>query len=264
MAKSIKSLLVIMCVLITCMVMIIPCFALRGDISTQQLSGEWRLAETGNLGDVRNMFSLGFAITEAQALQANILQEPPSPNPLYDYSAVVGITLNDTAVAFYEPSIGTRGFNEIVIYYEWTNSNHVKLFPVVIMLKEDGRTVDYMLNTIDTLNVIAPKNLQYLDFKGGLDYQISSNNGTVKSGVMSLFGANLFGSGYGTGYFLPTGDIDPSTPTEAMKDFVDYVFELLDGVLSTKLFGWFTIGTLVGVFVAISVVLIFLKYFAGG
>lgn len=264
MARSIKTILVIMCVLTTCMALIVPCFALYGDISTQQLSGEWRLAETGNLGDVRNMYGLGFAITEAQAQQADILQEPPSPNNLYDYDAVVGIELGSTAIAYYEPQIGTRAFTEIVIYYKWTNNNHTNLFPVIIMLKNNGQLVDYMLNTVDALNVIAPTNLQYLDFRGGIDYQITSNSGTVKSGVMSLFGANLFGSGYGTGYFLPIGEINPSNPSEAMKDFVDYVFNLLDGVLSTKMFGWFTIGTLIGVFVAISVVLIFLKYFAGG
>lgn len=66
------------------------------------------------------------------------------------------------------------------------------------------------------------------------------------------------------GMFLAEFTQDPNDPESALGSWIEFIYNQLDRVLSTKMFGWFTVGSMVGVFVSISAVLVFLKYFAGG
>lgn len=272
------------CILLVTITSVLPCFAAHGDITTDEIKGMWRLKYTG-FTDSRVAEDWSFICTETVA---NNMQPGSKPFQVLTDSTNVGystiwIDLNDgetqrQAVAYYSGDIGTRGFSAIVLGYTYPNKDASivgqKCTLSCIMLVNYGQytnsgeiqVVDYLMVMIDYANMQWSNNLDYIDFGSDYNYiYIDSGNVECINYALKAFGTNAFGAGVSNnGAFVPIG-VDNVPPTsEAFTSFLDAIYSTLGNILSIQFFGWYSIGSLIGVFMAISIVLVFLKYFAGG
>lgn len=284
MKHFIKSTFLLLTVGLIVVLTIIPCFASRGDITTKNIKGEWFL-KYDYVTDVRSVKPYSFVCTEEIFENMQTGWSKP-PQVMADQAGEFGyaeihIDLVDgatqwQAVAHYLYGIGTRAFDNIVLGYTYPNE---KLSPVgqemtlsciylTIHDFEDQsvKTVDYLMVMLDYDNVVWSSNLEKLVFPA--DYTpiyVDSGNIACQDQALKVFGTNAFGGAVlNTGAFVPMGT-DPVPPaSDTLQSFVTLAFDTLTNILSIEFFGWFSIGALVAVFISISAVLLFLKYFAGG
>ena len=266
------------CILLVTIYAALPCFAVGGSIASNpnsrpyaNISNDWQLAVKGNQGNLQNMQKWAFAVTKEQAVEQNlvVMVDELHPASYWGINALIdngGVdayqVFNVAGTAYYTGNIGTRGFNYIVVAYEWTTAG---MTPVWVSINNQNRTVvDILINTPDPANNVWSKNLVYLNFGNSTPVYSEPNNREAIKCFLQIFGTNYVTTGSSGGMFVTYGSQENATPSVALSAFVDYIFSVLGKILSIQFFGWYTIGALIGVFMSISIVLVFLKYFAGG
>lgn len=278
MKSIIKKAVFLLSICLVVVLSVIPCFASRGDITTTSIKGEWTLKYQTNT-DSRVLEPYSFVCTKE--IFENTQGGTKPPQVMADQTGEFGYTeiwidLYDGAipwegVAHYTGNIGTRAFNYIVLGYTYPDKDQIppigqKMTLSCIYLYGDNEIVDYLMVMLDYSNVVWSKNLDRIVFPQ--DYTpiyIDSGNIATQNQALKVFGTNAFGGAVlNTGAFVPIGT-DPTPPTsDTLESFITLVFDTLTAILSIEFFGWFSIGALVAVFISISAVLLFLKYFAGG
>ena len=273
-----RSLAFLGCFLLVTLCAALPCFALGGSISGNpnskpyaNISNDWQLTAKGNQGKLSYMEQWATPVTKEQALKQNLVEfvDGLHPASLWGISALVdngGVdayqVFDVSGTAYYSGTTGSRQFAHIVVAYEWTNAG---MTPVWVSINNANRgVVDILINTPDPANNVWSTNLVYLHFTNNTPVVSYPNNPNTISSFLHIFGTNYVSTGSHGGIFTTYGEQENVTPDIGLSAFIDFIFSVLGKILTIEFFGWYTIGALIGVFMSISIVLVFLKYFAGG
>lgn len=283
MSKGKRITLTIITLAVLIVTLCVPCFAVMGEATNTEISGRWRLRYSGNIGNFRIVSnSYAYRITDEMSHyrqgRGDMLHNfvPQCLPDIADENFLVyGLHFGSGELvrAQYSGSIGTRGFTDMYIAYVRSSytSNEVLWSPCCIWIMDNGTLLDTLMVTIDYANTIFSNNLEYIDALSGTKvvwgkYDGSNAGFDTMNMLMKLWGTNAYGAGQSNqGLFVPIddGSVEP-TPDATFMDFIGAVFDVLASILSIEFFGWFSIGSIVAVSLALGLVLLFLKYFAGG
>lgn len=269
-------------------IMALPCFATFGDISAKSISGWWGLRFRGNIGSFNELDSVRSPFTTTtididgqtqtvidgsvgDGVRLHNLFPQVLPDVNNNNLALFEIRLEGHAVAYYDGPIGSRGFDGILVGY-WLNYADSTMIPCVIALMNEGASgeltsiVDTIEVMVDPLNTVFSNNLSHIDFNSQEFQKLGSDIFSVKNALLKLFGTNAYGGSISyNGVFIPldNGIVEPSEQ-QTFKEFLLMIFDIIGSILSIEFFGWISIGGLVAVSLSLGMVLLFLKYFAGG
>lgn len=283
MSKGKRITLTIITLAVLIVTLCVPCFAVMGEATNTEISGRWRLRYSGNIGN----FSI-IADNYSYIITQNMKQDSKGdgallhqfvPQCLPDVSdenfLVYSIKFGSGELvrAQYDGNIGSRGFNQMLVAYvkrSYTTDEPV-WSPCCIWIMDGSTLIDTLMVTVEYANTIFTNNLEYLDALSGTDVEWGKHDGTsagyqTMNLLMKLWGTNGYGAAQtNRGLIVPIddGSVEP-TPDTTFMDFIGAIFDVLASIMSIEFFGWFSIGSIVAVSLALGLVLLFLKYFAGG